>query len=165
MNPPPERRIKARANSRLRIRDDGPAQGLAQLAEHGLGRDAELAESAGAFEERLGRLLVEDARVDRAIVDLAERDQGRQRDASILSAERSALQEREDQRRRLVGERLEGLAAEGGDLRALNGADETELRLDDARLRGVPAELRGDGLVQVDQILNGQVARAAAVSR
>lgn len=43
-------------------------------------------------------------------------------------------------------------------MRALDGGNETELRLDDAGMRGVAAELRRDGLVQLDEILNGEVA-------
>jgi hypothetical protein len=51
-------------------------------------------------------------------------------------------------------------------LRALDGGDEAELRLDDAGVGGRAAELRGDGLVELDEILDRQVSDpAGAVSR
>lgn len=81
-----------------------------------------------------------------------------------MSAERLRLQQREDERGDLVGERRVSLAAEGRDLRALDGVEQTELRLDDARMRGVSAEFGADGFVQLDDVLDRKVANAA-VSR
>ena len=51
--------------------------------------------------------------------------------------------------------------AEGRDLGALDGADQAELRLDHAGMRGVSAELRADRLVQVDHVLHGEVTHPA----
>jgi hypothetical protein len=50
-------------------------------------------------------------------------------------------------------------------LRTLDGVDETELRFDDARMRLRSAKLGTDGAMEIDEILNRQVASAAAVSR
>ena len=49
-------------------------------------------------------------------------------------------------------------------MRALDGVEKAELRFDDARLRLRSAELRAHRAVQVDEILNRQIA-SAAVSR
>jgi len=46
----------------------------------------------------------------------------------------------------------------------LHGVEQTELRLDDARMRLIAAELDADRAMQFDQVGNAQVARAA-VSR
>jgi hypothetical protein len=119
---------------------------------------------AGALEQILSRLLVEDARVDGAVVQLAEGDQRRQRHAAVLAAERARLQKSEDEGCDFVGEGGIGLASEGGHLRALHGADETELRLDHAGMRLIAAELRGDGAMQLDDVLDAEIANAA-VSR
>ena len=64
-----------------------------------------------------------------------------------------------------VEERGVGLAAEHGHLRTLHGIDEPELRLDDAGLRLIAAELQADGAVQLDEIGDAEVSRTAAVSR
>lgn len=120
--------MRAKSESRLGgAGDDGAAEGLAQLAEDVLGGDAELAATAGAAEQGLRGLLVEDARVHRAVVDLAEGHERRERDAAVLSLERAGHEQGEDQRRGLVGERRIGFASEGGDLGALDGGDEGEL--------------------------------------
>ena len=81
-----------------------------------------------------------------------------------MSAEGLRLQEREDERGDFVGERRVSLAPEGRDLRTLDGVEEPELRVDDTRVRGVSAEFGADGLVELDDVLNGEVAKAA-VSR
>src|SRR6266550_225549 len=51
-------------------RDDGAAENLANLAKNIFRRDAELAIRGRALEKCFGSLLVEDARVNRAIVEL-----------------------------------------------------------------------------------------------
>ena len=61
-------------------------------------------------------------------------------------------------------ERRIGLTSERCDLRTLNGVEKSELRFDDARLRLIAAELRADCAMQIDEILNRQIAYAA-VSR
>ncbi len=144
--------------------DDGAVEDLAQLAEDVLRRDAHFAAARGALDQRLRGLFIEHARVDRAVVQLAERNERSERHAAVLTAERTGHQQREHERGDFVREGWIGLAAEGGDLGTLDGADETELRFDDAGLRGVAAEFDGDSFVKVDQILDGEVADAA-VSR
>jgi len=71
---------------------------------------------------------------------------------------------REDERRHFVRERWIRFPAERRDLRALNSIEKPELRLDDAWLRLIAAELRADCAMQIDEILNGEIANAA-VSR
>lgn len=114
-----------------------------------------------AFEERLGRLLIEHARVDRAVVQLAKREERREGDAAVSSAKRRVRQQREEKRRDLVGKRRIRLAAQGRNLRALHGVDQSELRLDHTRMRLGAAELGADRAVQIDEILHGEVANAA----
>ncbi|HWW61083.1 MAG TPA: hypothetical protein VN181_06940 [Thermoanaerobaculia bacterium] len=75
------------------------------------------------------------------------------------------MQQREDERRDFVGERWIRFASERRDLRALDGVEETELRVDDAGVRLIAAELEADGFVQVDEILNREITNAAAFSR
>ena len=144
--------------------DDGAAHRLADLAEDVLRRKAELAIAGGALEERLGRLLVENAGVDGAVVQLRKGEERRERDAPVAAAERAVLQKREEKGRDFVAERRIGLAAEGRHLRALHGVEETELRLDDAGMRLVAAELGGDGAMQIDEVLNREIPDADAVS-
>jgi len=144
---------------------DGAREDLANFAEHVFRRDAELAISRRALEERLGSLLIEDTRVDGAAVQLDEREKRRERDAAIAAAKRSIGQQREKKRGDFVGERRIGFAAEGRDLRTLDGVDETELRFDDAGMRLRSAELGTHRAMEIDEILNGEVARRAAVSR
>jgi hypothetical protein len=75
------------------------------------------------------------------------------------------LQQREDERGHLVGELRIRLAPEGRDLGTLDRVEQTELRLDDAGLRLIAAELQADCAMQLNQIRDAEVARAAAVSR
>src|SRR5215212_682242 len=72
----------------LLIRDDRARHQLAQLAENVLRRNPELAIRRGALQKILRGFFVEDARVDGAVVQLAERDQRRERDPPIAAAER-----------------------------------------------------------------------------
>src|SRR5438309_11516112 len=118
----------------------------------------------GAPEQRLRRFLVEHARVDAAVVQFTEGEERRERDAAIAAAERTVGEQREDERCHFFGERRVSLPAEGRDLRALHGVDQTELRLDDAGMRGGAAELRADRAMQLNQILDGEISDAA-VSR
>ena len=118
----------------------------------------------GAAEQRLRALLVEHARVDRAVVQLAEREERGERDTAVAAAERAVGEEREEERGHLLGERRIGLAAERRHLRPLHGVHEAELRVDHAGVRLRAAELRGDGAVQLDDVLHRQVADAT-VSR
>jgi hypothetical protein len=47
----------------------------------------------------------------------------------------------------------------------LHGVEQAELRLDDAGMRLIAAELDADGAVDLNKIGNAEVARAAAVNR
>ena len=118
-----------------------------------------------ALEEILGRLLIEQARVDGAVVQLAEREQRRQRHAPVAAFERTVDEEREEESRHFVRERGVRLAAEHGDLRPLHGVEQTELRFNDARMRLIAAEFDADRAMQFDQIRNAEVARTAGLSR
>src|SRR5205085_2637311 len=69
-------------------RHDGAAERFAHLAIDILRRDPGLAVRGGAAEERLRGLLVEHARVDGAVVQLAEREERGQRDAAVAAASR-----------------------------------------------------------------------------
>src|SRR5690349_2368312 len=100
--------------------DDGAGKDLADLAENILRRDAELAITGSALEECLGGFLVEHAAINRFVVELTEREQRRERDATIASAEWTVRQKRKQERGDFVGERRVRFAAEGGDLRALD---------------------------------------------
>ena len=121
--------------------------------------------AGGAFEEILGRFFIEQARIDGAVVQFAEREERRQRDAAVAAAERAVDQQCEKERRDFVRKRRVGLAAEHGYLRTLDGVEQSELRIDDAGMRLIAAELHADGAMQFDQILNAEVSRAASVSR
>jgi len=121
--------------------------------------------SGRALEQRLERFLVEHPRVDRLFVQLAKSDERRERDATVSAAEGTVHQQRKKKRRDLVRERRIRLAPEGRDLRPLDSVDQTELRIDNAGMRRCAAELEADSPVNLDEILNRQVARAAAVSR
>ena len=145
----------------LLIRNDRAGHQLAQLAEDVLRRNPDVAARRGTLEDVLRGLLVEDARVDAAVVQLAERDQRRERGAAIASAERTRLQQREDERGDLVGEAGIGLAPEGRDLRALDGAHQSELRLDYSGMRLVATELRRHRAMQLDHILHAEIAHAS----
>lgn len=70
---------------------------------------------------------------------------------------------REDERGHFVRERWIRFPTERRDLRALNSIEKTELRLDDARLRLIAAELRADCAMQIDEILNGEVTDAVSL--
>ena len=122
--------------------------------------------SGGAFEESLGRFLIEKARIDGAIVQLTEGEQRRQRDAPVAAFERTVDEEREEERSDFVRKRRIRLSAEHRHLRALHGVEQAKLRFDDAGMRLIAAELDADGAMQFDQIGNAEIARAAAgVSR
>jgi len=116
--------------------------------------------TGGALDHRLGRFLVEDARIDRAVVELREREDRRERHAAIAALERTRLQECEDECRNLVGELRVCLAAESRDLGALHRVEQTELRFDHAGTRLVSAEFGRDRLVEVDDVLDAEVADA-----
>src|ERR1043165_6147474 len=118
----------------------------------------------GAAEKRLRVLLSEHARVEGAVVQLAEREERGERDAAVAAAERAVRQQREEERGDFLRKRRIRLAAECRDLRPLHGVDEAELRVDDAGMRLRAAELRGDGAVQLDDVPHRQVADTA-VSR
>ena len=118
-----------------------------------------------ALEEILRRLFIEQARIDGAVVQLAEGEERRERDAAVAAAERTVDEKREQKCRNLVGERGVGLAAEHRHLRALDGVEQPELRVDHAGIRLVAAELDADRAVQFDQILNAEVSRAGTLSR
>src|SRR5205823_3789116 len=131
--------------ARSRERHDGARHRLADFAENILRRDAQLAMSGCAFEEILGRFLVEETRVDRAVVQLTERKQRRQRDAPVAAFEWTVDEEREEERRHFVGKRCVRFAAEHGYLRPLHGIQQAKLRLDDTGMRLIAAELDADG--------------------
>ena len=120
--------------------------------------------SRSALEESFRGLLVEDARIDRSVVQLTKREERGQRDAAIAAAKRTVRQERKKKRRDLVRKRWVSLAAECRHLRTLDGVDQSELRLDHAGMGLRAAELDAYGAVKIDQVLNGQVTNAA-VSR
>jgi hypothetical protein len=73
-------------------------------------------------------------------------------------------QQREKKRGDFVGKRRIRFPSESGDLRTLNGVDQSELRLDDAWMRLRTAEFGADRPMKIDEILNRQIANAA-VSR
>ena len=77
--------------------------------------------------------------------------------------ERPVREQREDKRRDFLGERRIRLASQGGDLRALDGVEQTKLRFDDAGLRLVAAVLRTDRLVQLDEIGDGEITNAVSL--
>jgi hypothetical protein len=141
--------------------DDRAGEDLADLAKNIFRRDAELAISRCAFEECFGGFLVEDTSVDRLVVELTKREQRRQRDAPIASAKWTVRQQCKKKRRDFVGKRRVRFAAEGGDLRTLNGIDEAELRFDDAGMRLRPSEFKTHCAMQIDEILNGEISNAA----
>ena len=117
----------------------------------------------GALEEVLGGFLVEHARVDGLVVQLAEREHRRECEPAITAAERTVGEKREDERGDFVGERRIRFASERRDLWALNCVEKSELGFDDAGLRLISAELRADGAMEIDEILNGQIADAVSL--
>jgi hypothetical protein len=141
--------------------DDGAGEDLANLPENIFRRDSELAISGRAFEKRLGRFLVEDAAIDRLVIQLAEREQRCQRHSPVSAAKWTVRQKRKQKRGDFIGKRWVRLAAEGGDLRTLDGVDETELRFDDARMRLVASEFETHGAMKIDEILNREIPNAA----
>ena len=74
------------------------------------------------------------------------------------------MQQREHERGDLLRKRPVSLAAERRHLRALHGGEQAVLMFHNAGLSGRSTELRRYRLVELDQILDGQVA-CAAVSR
>ena len=122
--------------------------------------------TGGALEKILGRLLIKQARVDGAVVQLAEREQRRQRDAAVAAFEGTVDEKREEECRDFVRKRRVRLSAEHRHLRPLHGVEQAELRFDDAGMGLIAAEFNADGAMQFDQIRNAEIARAAAgVSR
>src|SRR5207237_164087 len=105
---------------------------------------------------------IEHARVERAIVQLAKRDERRQRDATIAAAERAVLQQREQKRGDFLRERWIRFSPERRHLRTLHRIDQTELRFDDAGLRLIAAELGADRAMQLDEILDAEVTNAVS---
>src|SRR3954467_10255882 len=97
MSPPGTGELTSRAD--LRERHDGARHRLADLAENVLRRDAQLAMARRAFEQILGRFFIEQARVDGAVVQFAEGEQRRQRDAAVAAFERAVDEKREEERR------------------------------------------------------------------
>ena len=80
---------------------------------------------------------------------------------AVAAAERTIREQREDEGGDFVGERGIRLASEGRDLRTLHRVEQSELRFDDARLRLIAAELRADGAMKLDEVLDGEIANAA----
>ena len=113
-----------------------------------------------ALHERLGRPLIEHARVDRAVVQFAEGEDRCQCHAAISSAKRPRLQQCEYECRDFVGERGIGFTAERRDLRPLHRVEKSELRIDDAGMRLRATEFRADRAVQFDDVLHRQIANA-----
>ena len=141
--------------------DDGAGKDLANLSENIFRRDSQLAISGRAFEERLGGFLVEDAAIDRLVIQLAEREQRCQRDSPVSSAKWTVRQKRKQKRRDFVGKRWVRFAAERSDLRPLDGVDETELRFDNSGMRLIASEFETHGAMEIDEILNGEIPNAA----
>jgi len=69
--------------------------------------------TGGAFDDRLGGLLVENAGVDGAIVELREGEDRRQSHAAIAALERTRLKKRKDECGDLIGKLGVCLTAEG----------------------------------------------------
>ena len=143
---------------------DRTGQRLFQLAIDVLGRNPHLPIAAGATKEGLRGLLIEDARVEIAVVQLTEGEQRRQRDAPVAASEGALLEKGENERGGLVGERGKRFLAESGQLRTLDGVRETELGIDHAGMCLRSAELRANGFVKIDDVLHRQVTNAS-VSR
>ncbi len=142
-------------------RDDRAGKDLADLAKNIFRRDAELAISRCAFEKRFRGFLVEDAAIDRLVIQLAEREQRCQRQSTIASAKWTVRQKGKQERGDFVGKRWVRFAAKGGDLRTLDGVDETELRFDDAGMRLRSSEFETHCAMEIDEVLNGEIPNAA----
>ncbi len=115
----------------------------------------------GALEKCFGRLFIEDARVDRSVIQFTERKQRCQCNAPVAASEGAVGQQGEQKRRHFVGKRRIGLASKGRDLRPLDGIDETELRFDYARMCLRSSELDAHCAMEIDQVLNGEITNAA----
>lgn len=111
-----------------------------------------------AANEVLKRLLVQNARVDRPLVQFAEREERCERETAIARVERVVLQKRKDESRRFVGEQRKRILAEDGNLWPLDGVEQTELRFHLARARLVTTELRAHRAVKLDEVLRSQIA-------
>jgi hypothetical protein len=70
-------------------------------------------------------------------------------------------QKREEKGGDFVGKRWVRFAAERSDLGTLDGIDQTELRIDDSGMRLRASEFETHCAMQIDDILNGQIANAA----
>jgi len=158
------RAICQRSAARLLLDNNGPTKDFADFAENIFRRDSQLAMSGRALEECFGRFLVEYTRVDRSVVQLAKREQGSQRNAPIATLKRRMREQREKKRGDFVRKRRIRFAAEGRDLRALDGVDQSELRLDHAGMCLRAAEFNAHCAMKIDEILDGEIANAA-VSR
>lgn len=131
---------------------------VAKLLEDSLRRKPLLAVIGRASNQSLEGLLVQDPAVDRSFVELTEGEQRGERNPPIARREGAVLEQGEDERCRLFGERRIGILAENRGLRPLGGIEQTELRADLSRPSVSSAEFRGDGAMQFDQILRRQVA-------
>ena len=140
--------------------DDGATEDFPDFLEDIFRSESQFAMRRRALEQSLSSLLVEDTRVDRAIVQLTEREERRERDAAIAPAERRVRQEREEKRGDFVRKRRIRFASERRHLRALHGVDQTELRFDDAGMRLRSAEFGADRAMQVDEVLYRQITNA-----
>lgn len=110
------------------------------------------------LDEVLERFLVQNARIDRSLVQFAEREKRGQRDTAVSCLEREVLQQREKECRRLLVELGVGVAAEDRRPGALDRVLKPERRFDHSGLRIAPSKLGRDRLVQLDQILAADVS-------
>ena len=103
-----------------------------------------------ALEQRLGGLLIENARVDRAVIQFAKREKSGERNAPIASLEGAVCQKCEKKSRDFVGKRRIRLAAECCHLGSLDGVEQSELRLHHSGMGLRAAEFDTDRAVQLD---------------
>lgn len=119
----------------------------------------------GFLHQVLERLFVEDPSIDAAPVQFTEGEQRCEGQPAIPRPERKVLQESEKEGGGFLPELRIGVTAEHRRLGPLHRVGQTKWRVDDARLRISPSKLRGDGAMELDQILVGQVDGSVAVSR
>ncbi|MFN2443034.1 MAG: hypothetical protein ABR517_10155 [Thermoanaerobaculia bacterium] len=110
------------------------------------------------LDEVLEGFLVQNARVDRSLVQFAEREKSGQRDTAVSRLEREVLQQREKECRRFLLELRVGVAAENRRPGTLDRVLKTERRFDHSRLRVAASKLGRDRFVQLDQILAADVS-------
>ena len=137
---------------------------IADLAEDYLGLESVLPIGGRFLDHVLERFFVCHTRVDWTVVQITESDQRSERDSAIPTLERQVLKERKDERRGFLREGRVGILPEDRRLRTLNRVHESELRLDETGEGLAPAELRRHRAMQLDQLLNTEVANPA-VSR